>query len=530
MRYIELISANPFVWGLFITYLVVTMGLSIIGYLKTKDLESFAVGSGDMNPVIVGITLAASIASTATFVINPGFVYVHGLAALMHFGVAAGSGIVTGLLVMSFGFRRVGKKTNALTLPQWIGQRYQSMFLTVAFAMINLLSLTFAVLIVGALSIVMQAELGLTNLEAITLIIVFVFGYIFVGGTWAHAYTNTVQGLLMTVVAAIIVIEGLPLLFSGEVFSTLGAVEPTTALPTLGHLTEWVNPKSALYNSVFSVYISGFIIGFALMTQPHIMIKALYVKTDRQVGQYLGVAVVVSLAFTALLLVGLYAHLRGMGPDAFIHPTTGAFRQDMVMAVYITETFSPTMRAIIMVALMSAGMSTLDGILVALSSVAANDLFLNLTRHNLLADKTPESQLRIAYFAGQGILVGMGIVTFVIVLNPPKLLGIFGQVGAYAIVAASLAPILCGIVFPRLTKTPVIIATLAALTTHFVLYGTAFFKVSETTVRLFSNPAVPAVYGIVLSLLIAIPAGLMTRSSDDATEDSGDDALAATPT
>ncbi len=501
MHYIELIQQNPLVWSLFIGYLLLTLGLSIVGWLKTQDIESFAVGSGDMNPIVVGITLAASIASTATFVINPGFVYVHGYSALMHFGVAAGSGVILGLLIMSFGFRRVGKKTNALTLPQWIGQRYESPLLTIAFSVISLLSLTFAVLIVGALSIVMQAELGLSNMEAITLIIVFVFGYIFIGGTYAHAYTNTVQGILMTIVAVIIVAEGLPLLFQGNVTETIAQVDPD--------LTKWINPSSTLFNSFFSVYVSGFVVGFALMTQPHILIKALYVKSEKQVWQYLGVAIGVSLIFSALLFVGVYAHLKGMGAELFTDPTTGAFRQDMVMAVYITESFSDTLRAVIMVALMSAGMSTLDGILVALSSVAANDLFLNLSKDTLLKDKDPKTQSKIAYFAGQGILVGMGLLTFLIVMNPPKLLGIFGQVGAYAIVAASLAPVLCGILFPHLRREPIILGVVLALTVHFGLYGMAFFQVNAWAVQNFSNPAVPAVIGIFLSLAIAVPAGIL---------------------
>ena len=504
MHYIELIQNNPLVWILFIGYLLLTLGLSVIGWLKTQDMESFAVGSGDMNPIVVGITLAASIASTATFVINPGFVYVHGYSALMHFGLAAGSGVILGLLLMSFGFRRVGKETNALTLPQWIGERYQSPFLSLAFAGISLLSLTFAVLIVGALSIVMQAELGLTNLESITLIICFVFGYIFIGGTYAHAYTNTVQGILMTIVAAIIVAEGFPLLLTGNVNETIAQVNPD--------LAQWVNPSSALFNSVFSVYISGFVVGFALMTQPHILIKALYVETEKEVWQYLGVAIAVSLVFSALLFVGLYAHLKGMGTEMFLDPTTGVFRQDMVMAVYITESFSDTWRAVIMVALMSAGMSTLDGILVALSSVAANDLFRPLTQNSILKGKTPEQQSKISYFAGQGILVSMGLMTFLIVLNPPKLLGIFGQVGAYAIVAASLAPVLCGILFPYLRKEPIIVGVGIALLTHFGLYGMAFFKVNDWAIQNFSNPAVPAVLGILLSLAITVTAGIRSNN------------------
>ncbi len=503
MHYLELIQSNPLVWGLFIGYLLLTLGLSVIGWLKTGDMESFAVGGGDMNPIVVGITLAASIASTATFVINPGFVYVHGYAALMHFGVAAGSGVILGLLIMSFGFRRVGKETNALTLPQWIGQRYQSPFLSLMFAGISLLSLTFAVLIVGALSIVMQAELGLSNLEAITLIICFVFGYIFIGGTYAHAYTNTVQGILMTIVAAIIVAEGLPLLMTGEVTQTIAQVNPD--------LVKWVNPSSTLFNSVFSIYISGFVVGFALMTQPHILIKALYVKTEKEVWQYLGVAIVVSLIFSALLFVGLYAHLKGMGTELFMD-TNGNFRQDMVMAVYITESFSDTWRAVIMVALMSAGMSTLDGILVALSSVAANDLFRPLTQNSILKGKSAEEQSKISYFAGQGILVSMGVLTFLIVLNPPKLLGIFGQVGAYAIVSASLAPVLCGILFPNLTRKPVTIGVFVALGTHFGLYGLAFFQTSDWAIQNFSNPAVPAVIGIFLSLAITVIAGMQSNS------------------
>jgi len=97
MHYINLIIERPLIWGLFLLYMAFTTWLAYLGHRKTKDIQSFAVGNGEMNPVVVGITLAASIASTATFVINPGFVYVHGLSALIHLGVAAGSGVIIGL-------------------------------------------------------------------------------------------------------------------------------------------------------------------------------------------------------------------------------------------------------------------------------------------------------------------------------------------------------------------------------------------------------------------------------------------------
>ncbi len=451
MRYLDLITDQPLVWGLFLVYLVGTSWLAWRGHKKTDDMTSFSIGRGDMSPFVVGITLAASIASTATFVINPGFVYVHGMSALMHLGVAAGLGIVLGLVVMSVGFRRIGEKTAAITLPQWIGQRYGSRAMAVFFAAINLLSLTFVVLIVGGISIVMQQVMGLTNLEALTITIVFVFSYIFIGGTYAHAYTNTLQGVIMVVVAAMILASGFKHM-SGDMLSRIGEQDPNLLL--------LVNPSSSLFSSFFAVWVCGFVIGVALVCQPHIMSKALYVKTDRAVRQYLAVCISVSVLFSALLLVGLWARVAGIPPEALIDPATGAMRQDLVMAAYLAKTFSAGTLAFVTVAILAAGMSTLDGILVALSSIAANDLVLNLG-HRRLASRTAEERSHFGHRASQVILVLMGIAAFAIALHPPKLLGIFGQLGVYGIVAASTVPILFGILFPKMGARA---ATAAAVT------------------------------------------------------------------
>jgi sodium/pantothenate symporter len=518
MRYLQLIAERPLIWGLFLGYMALTSYLAWLGHKKTKDIRSFAVGGGNMHPVIVGITLAASIASTATFVINPGFVYVHGLSAFMHLGVAAGAGVIAGLLIMSTGFRRVGAKTGAITLPGWLGERYQSRAMSVIFAAINLLSLSFVVLIVGGLSIVMQHTLGLSNFESLLLIIGFVFSYIFIGGTYAHAYTNTLQGIIMVGISLVIVGSGLSHLGSGWL-DRLGAVDP--------NLVSTINPASPLFGSFFTVYVSGFVIGFALVSQPHIMTKALYVKSDKAVRQYLGVTIVVSLAFSALLLVGLYAHLMDLPRSAFIDPVSGLFRQDRVMTVYLASTFSPALLAVITVALLAAGMSTLDGILVALSSIAGNDLFLGLTKDNLLKHKSPEQQAKLAHRASQLLLVAMGVAALVISLDPPKLLGIFGQLGVYGIAAAATVPILFGIVFPKLSKAPALTAALVGLVVHFALYGWATWALKEgidlravvatrpaidlvfdsSAVQLgLLNPGVTATYGLFASALTAAPA------------------------
>lgn len=526
MRYIDLITDNPLIWGLFLVYLVGTMWLAWLGHKKTDDIESFALGRGDMHPAVVGVTLAASIASVATFVINPGFVYAHGMSALMHYGVAAGTGIITALLVLSIGFMREGKSTKALTLPQWVGERYESKAMEVFFAAVNLLSLTFVVLIIGGLSIVMQNTLGLTNPEALVLIVGFVFSYIFLGGTYAHAYTNTLQGVLMFGVAVVVIASGLHFLGDGfgPVMETLAAKDT--------NLAGLINPESELFGSPFVVWICGFVIGFALVCQPHIIIKPLYLDGERKVWQSVAVCIVVSIVFTGLLLVGLYAHMADIPPEVFEKAAGGGSEQDAVMTAYLMETFSPATLAFIMVVLLAAGMSTLDGMLVALSSIAANDLFLNLTENNLLADKTDEEKSRIAHRAGQVVLVAMGAAAFLIALNPPELLGIFGQIGVYGVVTTAAVPIVFGIFAPRIGKIPIFVGSIVGLLVYLGLTGlflwakttetdlvalvdglgplAIFFDTGHIQLGL-ANPAVPAVYGIAASVAVVLLGLLASR-------------------
>ncbi|MEM9189945.1 MAG: sodium:solute symporter family protein, partial [Myxococcota bacterium] len=264
-------------WGVFLSYVVVTTGLAVMGMRKTKSLSGFALGNGDMGPLMVGITLAAATASTATFLINPGFVWAHGLSALLHYGVAGAGGVAVGLVVLSKGFRRLGKEHTALTLPHWIGARFQNGGLRTYFALLNLvLAITFVVLIVKGSALIMQLTLGLSYDVGVVVVVGFVFSYIFLGGTYAHAYTNTLQGALMIVVALLIAGSGADLLFDkgiSGIGADLYAQSPALASP--------YNADGGLYDSFFSVFVTGFIVSFGLVCQPHILMKALYLKSDR---------------------------------------------------------------------------------------------------------------------------------------------------------------------------------------------------------------------------------------------------------
>lgn len=495
-------------WTLFILYLLGTAYLGWRGHKKTGDFSSFAIGKGDMSPLVVGVTLAASTASAATFIINPGFIYVDGLSAWIHIVLGTFSGFTIMLYLLSFRFRQIGAEASALTLPDWIGKRYGSTNFSLYFSILNLLSFAFIVLLVGGISIVMQKLLGIGNIPALLITLIFVTGYVFIGGTYAHVFTNMLQGSLMIIVTIVVLISGLKLFLTAEpsFFGAISAQDP--------NLLKWVNPTGKLFNNVFSIYIAGFVVGASVVCQPHILTKALYVKSDKAVKQYLAIFTGIFILFLLLGSVGFFARIT-VPVEQLNDPTTGAFRQDLVMTMYLVNAFPTWVTTLIFVVLLAAAMSTLDGLLVSISTITANDLVANLVDRFGGHQLTHEEKMKISFKASHIILVVIAVLVFIVNLNPPKLLGIFGQVGVYGMVLAAVPPLLIGVLYKNVPIKLVWSTSLLAILTHFILYlyGSQIFPNTNLT---FANPGVTATLGIIISLIPALAGGFFySRNEND---------------
>lgn len=467
-------------WGVFGVYMLVTTGLAIAGWRKTKTLSSYALGNRDMGPYLVGVTLAAATASSATFIINPGFVYTSGVSALLHFGVAGMGGVIFGLVILSKGYRSLGTVHQALTLPHWLGARFKSPGLRTYMAIFNLaMAVAFVVLIIKGSALIMQHTLGMSYFASVMLIVVFVFGYIMIGGTYAHSYTNALQGVLMIGVALAIVASGLPLLADGigPFMAKLAEQDPNLVKP--------LNPDSALFHSGWEVFGCGFIVSVGLVCQPHILIKSLYLKRDRDVNTYLIFSSCILVLFALILTAGLFARV------AFPEIAT----QDAVMAVYINGSFSPTLGVFISVALLAAGMSTMDGILVSASSIAGNDLVLGALGQKIWPGRTQEAREQLALRASRWVLVAIGLGATMMALDPPRYVGIFAQVTIYGMVAAVLPLMLFGIYVRNVDRRDVLVASVAGPAVHYIHYFYVRYALDQPL-----QPAATAVEGTLLAI------------------------------
>lgn len=456
-------SGTPWAWGLFALYVAVTSALAWRGGRQTGgSAAGFAIGSGRMSPWVAGMTLGACLASSATFVLFPGFVYADGLAALVGFTLPLVAGIALGLVALGPRFQRIGAAAGALTLPHWLGARYDSPLLRRVFSGLNVLNVAYLVLITVGCGYVMERALGVPYAASVVGIVAFVFAYTGFGGAWAHAFTNTLQGAVMLVVALLLFSSGLGWWADGAVTAELSA-------------SGWTAPGSPLFSSSAEVWLVPFVMGAALATQPHLLTKALYVEGPRALRTTTAVGVGTFAVFCLVLFAGVYARLA----------LPAGLPQDQVMAAYLQVAFPwEPLGALVSVAILAASMSTMDGLLVALSASVANDL---------LPGRGSVALNRL-------VLAGLAVATLALSLTPPDLVLILGQLGVYGLVAAGAGPLLAGLfVQGPLRAGPALASAGLALAVHF---GLSLGGVTP-------NPGVSAAIALVVAVPVAVVGALV---------------------
>lgn len=114
------------VWILIALYIPLVLYFVVRGAKQTKSVKDYAVGSIVFSPWAVGLSLAATMTSAATFIINPGFIAYYGLSAVISFVITVPLGAILSLVVLTKTFRKVGIQIKALTIADWIGERYNN--------------------------------------------------------------------------------------------------------------------------------------------------------------------------------------------------------------------------------------------------------------------------------------------------------------------------------------------------------------------------------------------------------------------
>jgi len=471
-------------WILVLVYSGIILFFVIRGAGKTKNISDYAVGSIIFSPYAVGLALAASMTSAATFVINPGFIALYGFSAVISYALILPLAAVTSLVILTKRFRNHGTSVKALTMAQWMGTRYNSKGYALFFAFISLLLITFIVLIAVGLTKVLSKTLDVSELYILIGIVVFIFGYMMFGGANSMVYTNTVQAILMLVVAFILLGSGYQHFSSGisGFITKLNCIDPK--------LTGLTNTASFMFRDFFEIVIAQIIVGAAIVCQPHIITKSLLLKNDKDVNKYLIAGVIVELIFFLVVITGLFARL------AFPELTYNGvpLKMDGIIPAYVVSEFPVFIGLIVVLGLISAGISTLEGLIQSLSTTITSDIIL----------KTSAGKKFNPVILNRIVIALIGIASIYIsydqLMNPKLSVAIFAQNGVYAYFAAAFFPILVGMFFKKVPAAAVFTASVTAITVHFLMYyGKIGVPFSISTGE---NPGVAAAVAIIVSFII----------------------------
>ncbi|MFH6982209.1 sodium/pantothenate symporter [Marinoscillum luteum] len=489
-------------WIVVILYMLVILFFVIRGALKVKSMSDYAIGSISFSPLAVGLALAASMTSAATFIINPGFIALYGLSGVLSFGIVMPLAIFCSLILLTKKFRKSGSHVKALTMAQWIGKMYQSQNYAIFFAFISLLLVTFIVLICVGLTQVLASTLNVEPVIVLLSVIVFVFGYMMFGGANSMVYTNAIQATLMLVVAVI-------LLFSGMEYFQNGMGGFVKKLESIGpHYASLTNPDSFLFRDFFEIIFCQAVIGIAIVCQPHIITKSLLLKDEKDVNRYLIVGILVLLVFFQVVFVGLFARLHF--PDLTVNGMP--IPMDGIVSAYVVSEFSVYVTILVVLGLISAGLSTLEGLIQSLSATLTADLF------NPLFGKIydPVKRDKQEILVNKLMIVFLAIISFVLSyqqLKSPNLsVGIFAQNGVYAYFSSAFVPVLFGMFLKDVRLKTVFTSSIVAFLVHFTVYYGRFLPYMKETVN---NPAIASTAALIVSLIVGLSMHLYLKPSQN---------------
>jgi len=474
----------------------VILWLSFKGSKKTTNLSDYALGSFQFSPAAVALSLAASMTSAATFIINPGLIGMYGISGVLSYAIVLPAGALLSLVILTKSFRKHGSTSKALTLAQWMQTRFQSKSLGLLFGFLSLLLITFLVLIMVGLTQVISKAIQADAVIVLVVLVIFTFGYMMFGGANTMVYTNTLQALLMLVVALILLGSGYEHFSEGVhgFMQKLKAIDPD--------LVTFTNKNSPLFRDYFEIIFAQFIVGVAVVCQPHIITKSLLLKDEKQVNTFLWIAILVEILFFSVVFTGLYARIEF--PDMMLQGV--AIKPDGLISTYVMQEFPVFVGVIVVLGLLSAGISTLEGLIQSLSTTLSIDIIKPLV---FKGEEKP-----ILMKINKLVIIFLALVTFIIsykqITSPNLSVAILAQNGVYAYFAAAFVPVLMGLFWPKTPSQVVITAALAAIAIHFGIYYLELGSYMQAPVK---NPAIPASIAISSSLLLAFLLNIIFRKT-----------------
>jgi len=436
------------------------VGIGIYAQRKIKHADDFATARGAYGPVFLALAFAASTASGATFLGSPALSYEWGLAANWGnflYPVGVYFGILISMRLIATSGNRFGNRS----IPEYLGDRYQSEGIRV---LVSMLSLVLFFYLAGQLVsgvVMFEIMLGLDSDWALIITTLVLLVYVVLGGAHADILTDGVQGAMMLILAVIVII--LTLVGWGIEGGLTGMWENLESQDS--NLTTALNPKTPLYHSWWSIFVIVFA-HMPLGLLPHLGNKLWALKSDGDRMQFVKLAAVFGVTLGMLGLGGLLARAH-FGDILYLD---GANPNQSLPLLFI-KLFPTWLAALIGVGVLSAVMSTADGLVVSSSQIIANDLYrrtiVPITKPNLSEEQLDQRVLTISRVSTvMVLLICMSMAWSLMSVN----VSLIVWIGVGGMMASFAGPLVVGALWRGVTRHGAYAGLIAGFLTFLVLH------------------------------------------------------------
>lgn len=380
----------------FVIYLVAMMSIGVIFYRLTHNLSDYILGGRRLGGAVAALSAGASDMSGWLLLGLPGALYATGLAsAWIAIGLTIGA-----YLNWQFVARRLRTYTEAaedsITLPDFLEARFEdkSRVLRVISALVILVFFTIYTssgLVAGAT--LFESSFDLDYRLALFIGVLVIMSYTFLGGFMAVSWTDFFQGCLMLVALLVVPVV---------VIRHLGGWGETVALAAAKE-----SASIDIFTGMTGLGIASLMAwGLGYFGQPHILARFMAVKTAAEVPK----ARLIGMSWMVLGLYGsIFTGFAGIGYFA----DAPLANRETVFIELTQVLFNPWVSGILLAAILSAIMSTVDSQLLVCSSALAEDFYKSLFRNDA-------SQKELVWI-GRASVIGVALVATWIALDPQSL-------------------------------------------------------------------------------------------------------------
>jgi len=482
----------------FALYLLLMVVVGAICAKKNTSSEDYFLGGRNLGGFVAALSAQASDMSGWLLMGLPGSVYALGTGQSW-IAIGLFIGTVCNWLFISRRLRRYTiRANNSLTLPMYFENRFhdkKKILLLISSITIVIFFLVYTASALAAGGKLFNSIFGIDYKIALTIGAVVILTYTFMGGFLAVCTTDFIQGMLMLVALLAVPLVALGIVGADNVSATLTETGVDAA--------NFMNLLSNGSDGNFSVIdiISQLAWGLGYMGMPHILVRFMAVKDEKELNKSKGVAII----WVALSLV--FACVIGVVGRAYLYPTLltdGAEENvfiEMIIKLFTTDFNMPVVGGLFLCGILAAIMSTADSQLLVSASSVAEDIYCGF-----MGKKAEDKKVLMV---SRITVVVIAVLAYVIALNPNS--SIMGLVSnAWAGLGSAFGPIVVMSLFWKRTNLQGAIAGIASGALAVILWDYIPLMGGQTL------GAVTGLYSLVvgfgLSLLCIVVISLCTKA------------------